>query len=139
MRVAAVVGQDGRTVVGLAEGPQMVIWESADGEGRRLDNPGFVATSGRRMITLKAMLAQGVDAVCTPPAGFCPHSYQQAVRQQIRFIPVEPGTTVGALQAQGEALAGQAVAELAPELLAEPHHHGHGHHHDHHQAGPDGA
>lgn len=139
MRLAAVVGQDGQTVVGLAQGPKVIIWESSGEGSKTVEDPGFTATSGRRMITLKMLLGEGVDAVCTPPQGFCPHSYQHALRKNVRFIPVEAGATVGALQAQGEGLAAQAATELAPELLAEPHHHGHGHHHDHPEAGIDEA
>lgn len=133
MRLAAVVQEDGSTVAGLTGGPTIHIWESSGGAPRVIDNPGFTATSARRMVALKAMLAEGVEAVCTPPKAFCAHSYQQAVRRGLRFVPVEPGTSLEGLQGEGETLAGRAVTELPPDLLAESHHHGHGHDHAHHQ------
>lgn len=131
MRLAAVVGQDGQTVVGLAEGPKVVIWETSGGDARTLDNPGFTAAAHRRMTTLKMLLAEGVEGICTPPQGFCRHSYEQAVRKHLRFIPVQPGTAVATLQAQGEGLAKATVTELGEEFLAKHHHRDHGHHHEH--------
>lgn len=133
MRLAAVVQDDGSTVTGLTDGPSIHIWESSGGAPRVIDNPGFTATSARRMFTLKAMLAEGVEAVCTPPEGFCAHSYQQAARRGMRFVVVEPGTRVKALQGEGEALTARTVTELPPDLLAESHHHGHGHDRAHHE------
>ncbi|BAS25947.1 hypothetical protein [Limnochorda pilosa] len=131
MRLAAVVHQDG-TIARLPEGPVIHVWESSDGAPRIIENPGYTATSARRLATLRAMLAESVEAVCTPPEGFCPHSHREAVHQSVRFIVVDPGVTAESLQQQGDALAARAVAQLSPDLLAEPGHHAREHPHEHH-------
>ena len=129
MKVAAIIADDGQTVLPLVDGPFIRIRDTASGAEQELDNPALTATQGRRMATLQAMLEHGVEVVVAPPAAFCAHSHKVAQDQGVRFWNVHAGSTWAKLWEDGSEPSTELLhPSIDPADLA-VHGHGHNHHH----------
>ena len=128
MKVAAVIADDGQTVMPLVQGDRIRIRDLGSKEEFEIPNPAMSVTSGRRIAVVKAMLEQGVNTVISPPEAFCAHSYGVAKANELSFWRVESGSTwnelFSSVNSPGDILL---VFELPEDELAS-----HGHHHHHH-------
>ncbi|RIV18826.1 hypothetical protein D2Q93_13630 [Alicyclobacillaceae bacterium I2511] len=138
MKVAAVMGVDGKTVVPLTDGGIIRIHDTELGTTTEVDNPAIAAQSGRRVVAVQELLAQGVGVVISPPRTFCTHSHQAAVRNGIRFWDVPEGSKWDEVwQGHSEPPTEAVLEQIPTELLHDSSHHDHEHHasshHDHEQ------
>ncbi len=117
MRIAAVVSEDGNTIVGLTQGPTVVIYDTETKNTREFPNPAITAQSERRRVVVELMASQGTDFACAVPGGFCPHSQQAAITHGIRFIALEPGSRFSSVVADPDQFTTGAVAKLPPSFL----------------------
>ena len=129
MKIAAIVGTDGKTVKPLVGGPVIRIRDTESGEELEVANPAVSATQARRIVALQEIMRQKVDVVVNPPETFCAHSYKVAQQNQLRFWDVPSETTWDDLWKNGEETASRSYSmEISEERLASHHHHGHHHH-----------
>ncbi len=127
MKVAAVIAEDGQTVVPLVSGDIIRIRDTESKEEYELQNPAMSATSGRRIAVVKALLEENVESVISPPEAFCAHSYSVAKSNELNFWRVKEGSSWNSLWSTVQSPADIAlVQELPQEELAS-----HGHHHHH--------
>ncbi len=128
MKVAAVITEDGQTVMPLVQGERIRIRDLESKEEFEIPNPALSATSGRRIAVVKALLENGVDTVISPPEAFCAHSYGVAKANELKFWRVSTGSTWNSLWNGVETPTDiMLVQELPEDELAS-----HGHHHHHH-------
>lgn len=121
MRIAAVLGADGDTIVPLADGPVVAILDSERGTVQKHDNPGWELATGRRLATTQFLISQGVEAACSVPATFCSTSCEAAVQGGIKFIRLPAGAKFSELIANPAHYLREAVADLpAVELFVKP-------------------
>lgn len=121
MRIAAVVGADGDTIVPLADGPVVVIFDSERGTVQKHDNPGWGLATGRRMVTTRFLISQGVEAACSVPETFCSTSCEAAVQGGIKFIRLPVGARWSGLLANpAHYLQEEAACLPAMELFVKP-------------------
>lgn len=121
MRIAAVLGADGDTIVPLADGPVVAILDSEQGTVQRYDNPGWGLKTGRRLATTQFLISQGVEAACSVPATFCSTSCEAAVQGGLKFIRLPAGTKWSELVGNPARYLREAVADLpAAELFVQP-------------------
>ncbi len=135
MKVAAVIGEDGKTVVPLTDGGVIRILDTELGRTTEIRNPAISVQSGRRLVAVQELLSHGVRVVISPPRTFCSHSHQMAVKNGIRFWDVPEGSNWDEVWQGHQEPPTEAVMEKIPlELLHIPnHHHNHDHHgHEHH-------
>lgn len=125
MKVAAVITNDGQTVMPLVQGERIRIRDLESKEEFEIQNPAMSVTTGRRMAVVKALLENGVDTVISPPEAFCAHSYGVAKANELKFWRVAVGATWSSLWNGVEASTDiMLVQELPEDELAS-----HGHHH----------
>lgn len=120
MRVAATVERESRTVVGLPEADELVIWDTITGEEWRRPSLARELTSGRRLAAIEALLAEQAEVICTVPLGFCTASYAIAQARGLHFLTLEVGTPTALIEGHLAVLAMTAQAELPASWLAAP-------------------
>ena len=128
MRIAAVVAEDGNTIVGLTEGPTVLIYDTETKNTHEFPNPAMTDQSERRRRVVDLIARQGADLACAVPGSFCPHSQEAAIQHGIRFIVVDEGSRFSSVIAEPERYAAGAVSKLPPSLLF-THTSRHEHHH----------
>lgn len=126
MRIAATVDGASDVVVPLAQGDQVLIFDSEAGTVERYENPALTADAHRRVVAVQFMLEQNSDAVCVVPGSFCPHSHLFANRNGLRFIGLRPGTPFGLVGEHAEEAIRGSLPQLPPAWLGM--HGGHGGH-----------
>ena len=127
MKVAAVIAEDGQTVVPLVSGDIIRIRDTESKEEYELQNPAMSVSSGRRIAVVNALLEQNVESVISPPEAFCAHSYSVAKTNELNFWRVNEGSSWNLLWSTVQSPTDIAlVQELPQEELAS-----HGHHHHH--------
>lgn len=117
MRIAAVLDADGDTIVPLADGPVVAIFDSERGAVQNYDNPGWGLASGRRLAATRFLISLGVEAACSVPETFCSTSCEAAVEGGIKFIRLPRGAKFSELVADSarylrEVEAGLPAADL---------------------------
>lgn len=92
MKVAAVIGIDGNTIVPLPDGPTIRLWDTDTGATSEIPNPAFGKETDRRPTAARALVGVGAQIVITPPGSFCSPSHKIATEAGMRFWPVNRGT-----------------------------------------------
>ncbi|QSO46529.1 hypothetical protein [Alicyclobacillus mengziensis] len=92
MRVGAVIGTDGETIVPLPDGPIIRVRDTESGDTKDLPNPAFGKETDRRPTAARALVTARVDIIATVPGSFCTPSHKIAVEGGIKFWQVEPAT-----------------------------------------------
>lgn len=117
MRIAAVVGTDGDTIVPLPDGPQLLIWDTATRALEKYDNPAVALVEGRRAAATRFMAEHDVDIACAVPETFCAVSSGIAREKEIRFLRLAAGSRFSDVRKDADKLVPQAVDALPEEEL----------------------
>lgn len=121
MRIAAVLGADGDTIVPLADGPVVAILDSERGTIQKHENPGWGLMTERRLATTQFLISQGVKAACSVPETFCSTSCETAIQGGIKFIRLPAGAKFSELIANPEGYLREVVSNLPyMELFVKP-------------------
>lgn len=117
MRIAAIVTNDGDTIVPLPDGPTVLVFDSEKNSVEKYENPAIGMTEGRRSAVTNFLLKKQVQVVCSVPETFCSTSCQVAVQGGIKFIRLEPGEKFSTVVQDWQQYAAKAVNTLTPEEL----------------------
>lgn len=129
MKVAAIVAADENTVMSLAHGEKIRIRDTETNKETTMLNPAQNVTGHRRAAVVKALLEQGVEAVITPPAAFCAHSYALATANGLSFWRVPVSASWSDVWNDAGQLNNVLTKSLPKEELANHQHHDGDHHH----------
>lgn len=114
----AIATNEARTVAGLPESVEIVLWDSDRGATERLPSPARDLAAGRRLAVVDLLLRHEVDVVCVVPDSLCHLSYAIAQAGGLRFLPVEAGTPLELIAEHGAALAVAARPDLPADWIA---------------------
>ncbi|MCL4425050.1 MAG: hypothetical protein M1553_06360 [Firmicutes bacterium] len=121
MKIAAVVANDGDTIVPLPDGPEVIIYDSETDRVERFENPARKVETKRRATVVAFLAEKGVELICSVPQSLCSFSQGQAQEKGLRFLRLAAETRFSKVTAEPEQYQRQAVTELpAMDLYIPP-------------------